>query len=117
VRKVQSVPFIHGRLRRLHRLLTLGVVLGALGRVDEGLAAYQRVIDDYADDPDPTTRQHVAEALGNLGVLLGKLGRADQELAAYQRVIDDYADDPVPTTREAVDRANSSLKNPPQPSE
>ena len=64
------------------------------------LAAYQRVIDDYGQDPAPALREQVATALGNKGVRLGVLGRSDDELAAYQRVIDDYGQDPAPALRE-----------------
>jgi len=40
--------------------------LGVLGRSDDELAAYQRVIDDYGQDPAPALREivaHVLEAL------------------------------------------------------
>ena len=33
--------------------VNLGVVLGELGRLQEALAAYQQLIDDYRDDPAP----------------------------------------------------------------
>ena len=44
----------------------LGVTLGQLGRADDALSAYQRVIDTYADDPDPETREAVARAASSL---------------------------------------------------
>ena len=69
----------------------LGAVYRELGRSDDELAAYQRVIDDYGQDPAPALREQVATALGNKGVRSGVLGRSDDEEAADQRVIDDTA--------------------------
>jgi hypothetical protein len=37
--------------------------LGVLGRSDEAVEAYQRVIDDYGQDPAPALRERVARAL------------------------------------------------------
>jgi tetratricopeptide (TPR) repeat protein len=79
--------------------------LGVLGRSDDAVEAYQRVIEDYGQDPAPALREQVAKALYNKGVRLGVLGRSADELAAYQRVIEDYGQDPAPALREIVARA------------
>ena len=45
-------------------------MLGELGgRVDDALTAYRRVIDDYANDPAPGTREAVARATSSLNGL------------------------------------------------
>jgi tetratricopeptide (TPR) repeat protein len=77
--------------------------LGVLGRLDDELAAYQRVIEDYGQDP--ALREQVAKALYNKGVRLGVLGRSDDAVKAYQRVIEGYGQDPAPALREIVARA------------
>ena len=84
--------------------------MGVLGRSDDELAAYQRVIDDYGQDPAPALRERVATVLYSKGFRLGVLGRSDDELAAYQRVIDDYGQDPAPALRERVARALEALQ-------
>jgi hypothetical protein len=63
----------------------LGVVYRELGRSDDELAAYQRVIDDYGQDPAPALRERVALALVNKGVRLGgawAVGRGHRGLPA-----------------------------------
>jgi tetratricopeptide (TPR) repeat protein len=77
--------------------------LGVLGRSDDAVEAYQRVIEDYGQDP--ALREQVANALYNKGVRLGVLGRSDDAVEAYQRVIEDYGQDPAPALREIVARA------------
>ena len=72
--------------------VNLGVVLGKLGRLQEALAAYQQLIDDYRGDPG--LREQVGQALLNRGIRLGQLDRPQEALAAYQQLIDDYRDDP-----------------------
>ena len=91
-------------------LVNKGFELGVLGRSDDELAAYQRVIDDYGQDPAPALRERVATVLYSKGFRLGVLGRSDDELAAYQRVIDDYGQDPAPALRERVARALEALQ-------
>jgi hypothetical protein len=79
-----------------------------LGRSDDELAAYQRVIDDYGHDPAPALREQVAKELINKGVALVVLGRPDEALEAHQRVIDDYGHDPA--LREIVARALGAFR-------
>jgi tetratricopeptide (TPR) repeat protein len=40
----------------------LGLLYGELGRSDEAIEAYQRVIDDYGHDPTPALREIVSRA-------------------------------------------------------
>lgn len=70
-----------------------GVVLSELGRGEEAVVLYRRVVRDYADDPAPEMRAQVAKTLVNLGAMLGKSSRLEDELAVYLRVVRDYGDD------------------------
>jgi hypothetical protein len=84
-RQIHVAPYAHvavigepeesvGQCGRLHRWRSYGrpnadrsrgllVALGVLGRSDEAVKAYQRVIDDYGQDPTPALRERVARAL------------------------------------------------------
>ena len=82
--------------------VNLGVVLTELGRSEEALLVYGRVVADYGGDPAPTLREQVAAALYNHGYRLGVLGRGEEALAVYGRVVADYGGDPAPALRERV---------------
>ena len=83
----------------------LGVVLRDLGRDDEALAAYARVVTDHATDPSLAVREQVARALVGHGYQLGMLGRSEEAVAVYRRVVTGYATDPTPALREQVAKA------------
>jgi tetratricopeptide (TPR) repeat protein len=59
--------------------LNLGAALEKMGRLDEALAAYHKVIDLDPQD---------AVAYGNLGGLLNKMGRRDEAIAACRKAIE-----------------------------
>ncbi|WP_429420077.1 tetratricopeptide repeat protein [Nocardia sp. GAS34] len=90
-------------------LLNQGIVFGQLDHLQEALAAYQRVVTDYAADPDPTFRELVARALFYQGVVLGHLDRPREALDTYDRVVTDYSTDLGSTVRELVAAAASHL--------
>jgi tetratricopeptide (TPR) repeat protein len=69
------------------------VRLGALGKSDEAIAAYDKLIAEY---PDPQVRELVALALLNKGITLGANGCADAAVAAYDELVRRFRQDESP---------------------
>ncbi len=55
-------------------------------RWDEAIAAYERALAEFPDDPD---------ALSGLGVVLSRMGRHEEALSALRRAVDKMPDNPV----------------------
>ena len=53
-------------------LVNKGVTLGALGRSEEELAAFEGVVACFGDAAEPKLREQVANALRAIAVLTGK---------------------------------------------
>jgi hypothetical protein len=96
-------------------LVKQGDKLGGLGRFEEAVEEYERVvqISDYAVIPflksAPALRELAAKALVKRGNALGALGRFEDEVAVYELMISDYANDPVPEMQDQVTRATDVL--------
>ena len=61
-----------------------GALLDKLGRIEQGIAAYDDVVDRFGGASDPTLRIEVASALASKGAILGRLGLPAEALAAYE---------------------------------
>ncbi|WP_433717179.1 caspase, EACC1-associated type (plasmid) [Nocardia sp. CA-084685] len=90
-------------------LVQQGGTLWVLGRFEEAITAYQRVIFEYSLGATPAMRAPtlafrdlVAQALVCVGRLHWEKGQSDQAIAAYKSVIRNYADDPAPALRKQV---------------
>jgi tetratricopeptide (TPR) repeat protein len=83
----------------------LGVVLSELGRVQEAIDVYARVVAEHGNNPAPQVREQVARALLNQGIRLRGLGRAEEAVGVFARLVAQYKDDPAPRLREEVARA------------
>jgi len=79
------------------------ITLGQLGRLEEAVDAYDKVIADYGDAPELELRKRVAKALVDKGVTLG---RPEQAVGVLDKVIAEYGDVPKPEMlREQVAKA------------
>lgn len=74
-------------------------MLRELGRPEDGVAAYDQVLDRFSDDPAPALREKVAIVLCNKGVTLEALGRPEDAVAAYDQALDRFGDNPTSRAR------------------
>lgn len=103
---------ISKRLRRLrdpdveviiaNALLRKGVILNALGKIPEGISAYDEVVRRFEHTEDPRLQERIATALLNKGNAMDTLDRSDEEMAAYDEVIKRFADATDSTIKERV---------------
>lgn len=78
-------------------LVTQGAKLADKGEADKALASWQRVLDDYGDDPNV---QHlVARALSNQVSEYGERGHSSEQLRALDETVRRYARTPDPVLR------------------
>jgi tetratricopeptide (TPR) repeat protein len=71
-------------------LFNKGITLGALGRSEDAIAAYDDVVGRFGLATEAPLREQVAMALVNKGVTLGALGRSEDAIAAYDDVVDRF---------------------------
>src|SRR4029077_21272905 len=67
--------------------VNLGVALGELGRNEQELDSYRRVIDRWGDAQEEELQVQLALALFNRGVVFEQLARTDEALADYEEII------------------------------
>jgi tetratricopeptide (TPR) repeat protein len=78
-------------------LVTQGAKLADKGEAYKALASWQRVLEDYGDDPN---LQHlVARALSNQVNEYGRRGQASEQLRALDETVRRYASTPDPALR------------------
>jgi tetratricopeptide (TPR) repeat protein len=82
----------------------LGNILFKLGRLEDAMAAHERVFDRYGDDPEPALRSVAALALGQSAICLYSRS-PDDAVATCQRIVDRYGDDPDPGCRRVAVRS------------
>ena len=87
--------------------VNLGVVLGEMGRSEEGIEAYDEVLARFGDAPEAALREPVAKALVNKGVTLGVLGRSEGD-RGLRRVLARFGDAPEAALRDAAARARAA---------
>ena len=80
-----STRFTIARVRLLR-----GILLGELGHMSQQLEAYEAVVRDYADAPEPEVRSSALQAGVNLCVTLNKLGRLPEAIAAVRAPMQKY---------------------------
>ena len=78
---------------------------GERGKGDEEAAAYDEIVNGFANSAALETRKLIGWALINKGVALGNLGRHEEELVAYDGVVDRFADSDAPELAELVAKA------------
>ena len=82
--------------------LNTGVILGELGQPEDGIAAYDQVVERFGEATGPALREQVAKALVNKGVTLGQLGRSEEAAGAYDQVVERFGEATGPALREQV---------------
>ncbi len=80
----------------------LGLVLGALGRPVDALAAYSDLVRRFGDAEESFFKQLIAETLVNRGVVLDDLNRHDEGIASYREVVTRFDDARDPELRVQV---------------
>ena len=65
-------------------LFNVGVLLEQIGRTDDALATFDRLIDRFGDESEVDYREQVAKALIFKGMVLGRQDQHEAELAAYR---------------------------------
>jgi tetratricopeptide (TPR) repeat protein len=83
-------------------LFNEGVTLGLLGRGDEAIAVYDKVINRFGTATDPKLREVAAKALGNKGVTLDGLGRDEEAIGVYDEIIERFGAASEPALRVQV---------------
>jgi tetratricopeptide (TPR) repeat protein len=83
----------------------LYLVLGQLGRPMESLAAIDKVVARFGEDPAPALRERVARALLIKGATLGDLDRFEEAAETLDEVVARFGEDPAPALRERVGKA------------
>jgi tetratricopeptide (TPR) repeat protein len=77
-----------------------------LGRADDGLALYEQIVADFADDPSSHVRAKLADALAFKGHLLFRRpGSGEQAIAAFDELTVLFASADEPHLREMVANA------------
>ena len=78
---------------------------GERGKGDEEAAAYDEIVNHFANSDAVETGRLIGWALINKGVALGNLGRNKEEIAAYDDVVDRFADSNAPELAELAAKA------------
>jgi hypothetical protein len=86
-----------------------GGVLGAAGRVDEGIQRFDRAIDALGDPTDVVPRRILANAMGKQAVLLYDANRQKDADARCRQLIHLFAADEHPDIVDQVEWARLSL--------
>ncbi|MDW8354616.1 MAG: tetratricopeptide repeat protein [Bryobacterales bacterium] len=79
-----------------------GIALAQLGRFEEAVAAYGKLVQDFEAATDLSARSAVAWALADKGHALVELGRLEDALAAYDQVVQRFGDARTPTLQPPV---------------
>jgi tetratricopeptide (TPR) repeat protein len=76
-----------------------------VGRLDEALAAYERVVDEFGSETEPRLRVFAAASLNNKAFRLGTFGRIREALEASDEVIRRFSGAREPELRASLARA------------
>ena len=75
-------------------LYSQGWALGQLGRADEELAVYARLVERFTTASDSSARLHVAMGMFNKAVRLAQIGRTEDAARAHGELIARFRDAP-----------------------
>lgn len=85
-------------------------IIGNLGRADEGIRRYDRVIAALGRPADEIRRTILARSLGRQGKLLYDAGRPSEGKARLDELIERFADDATAEIAEQVEWARETLE-------
>jgi tetratricopeptide (TPR) repeat protein len=83
-----------------HAMNSEGVALSRLGRTDESLAIYNKIIEQFGASNVEGVQESVAKAMRNRGVRLSARGEKLAALDVYRAAIDRYANSSSPMIRQ-----------------
>ena len=83
-------------------LYNTGASLDELGRREDAVTAFDRVVERFGGSGDPSIAQRVAVALVGKGVALRRLGRADDAVTAFDQVVKRFGGSVEPVIAELV---------------
>jgi tetratricopeptide (TPR) repeat protein len=86
-------------------LFNKGVVLAQLGRNEQAIDAYDRLVNRVGGSSELGLRENAVRALFNKGASLQGLERREEAIAVFDDLIGEYEDDADPIVREAVGKA------------
>ncbi len=86
-------------------LFNRGVVLAQLGRNEQAIDAYDRLVARIGGSKEMGLRENAVRALFNKGANLQGLYRREEAIAVFDDLIDEYEGDADPIVREAVGKA------------
>jgi tetratricopeptide (TPR) repeat protein len=92
-------------LRVNSALFNKGVVLAQIGRTDEAIKTYDRLVSRVGGSRQPGLRESAVRALFNKGAGLASLERREEAIGVYDDLVSRYRDDPEPSMTEAVGKA------------
>ena len=72
-------------------LFRKALILGVLGKSEEAIAEYEKVIDRFSQSENERILEAVAKALVNKGITLGQLGKSEEAIAQFDKVIDRFS--------------------------
>jgi tetratricopeptide (TPR) repeat protein len=79
--------------------------LGMLGRDDEAIAVYDRLIASFGDAPEWPLREQAAKALINKAARLSDLGRSLESTPVYNQLLHQFRNDPEIPLRQQIAQA------------
>lgn len=82
-----------------------GIMLDALGRYDDAIAAYDKLLVRFGDATEPVLHEWVDKALYNKGCALNKLRREEDAIAVYDKLLVRFEDATEPALHEWVIKA------------
>lgn len=71
-------------------MFNMAVALFELGRSDEAIKVYDKIINLYEGSPDTHLERYVAHSLGNKGAVLSRLGKRNEANNIYDFVINKF---------------------------
>ena len=92
----------HEQVVAASTLFERGIALSQQNRMEDALAVFDKLVNQFYESKMPALRQRVAKALVNKGAALGELDRPEEELAAYQEVVRRFGGSNAPALLEPV---------------
>ena len=92
----------HEQVTAARTIFQKGIMLSEQNRMEDALAAFDKLVNQFYESKMPALRQQVAKALVNKGAALGELDRPEEELAAYQEVVRRFGGSDAPALLEPV---------------
>jgi tetratricopeptide (TPR) repeat protein len=92
-------------LRVNSALFNKGVVLAQIGRTEEAIKTYDRLVSRVGASRQLGLRESAVRALFNKGASLANLQRREAAIGVYDDLVSRYRDDPEPSMTEAVGKA------------